>query len=495
MGILAVIGGLRRGLLCPRGKAVFLPLPPHKGKTEEAKKLEAEHIQAKAYDFIQLAERIDRQVAANVDQNREALFSVNPWLKPTPSVAEEIPWYEKAWSWLCDAGEAIDTSMRQTWNWVKDTARKAWAGLIEYEKKRRKSIIKISLAVGATIIAFNIGWQFFLSDAKQGLINWLQDLFVSRKSATEKESIPTIARVSSSAGISEDERHFIADFETANPEIASRMNKDLSDPDLSDSEREEIKYIAYQAPEPYRTIYFEHLDEYVVNIEQHNEMNNPSSYNQDDRQIYIRDKNMDLSSDSRGPYQTFFHESGHAVDDYELSSGYATNSYVYNRKTLHDLVVEDTRSYVEDYIDKDLIYRFLLPAEKKYILDCLNLTDDSSFDEYGSGLFIRYGFSKRIVTSDFKGPVNATASDVFGGVTNNAIMGDGRHTDKYYWYDESGQATGAQERELWADFFSAQMRQDKSALASIKRYFPRAYEAMEAMAHDMANSSAAAGGQ
>jgi hypothetical protein len=47
---------------------------------------------------------------------------------------------------------------------------------------------------------------------------------------------------------------------------------------------------------------------------------------------------------------------------------------------------------------------------------------------------------------------------------------------------------GTQAAELWAEFFAAQMTCNEAALANIKEHFPTAYEAMEQMAQDMANS-------
>ena len=88
---------------------------------------------------------------------------------------------------------------------------------------------------------------------------------------------------------------------------------------------------------------------------------------------------------------------------------------------------------------------------------------------------------------DLAGQENEAASDVYGGVTNNALLGTYGHRDKNYWYI-LGISTNSQTSELWAEFFAAQMTQDEVALESIKKHFPNAYDAMEAMARDMVES-------
>ena len=116
---------------------------------EETKKLEAENVQAKVTSLIQLSERIDRQVAANVNQSQDELYSINPWLRPTPSVNDEAPWYEQAWGWLCGKGEAIVDGVKKAWEWTKDTAVKAWNGIVEFYKDHKKIIDTILIVVGA----------------------------------------------------------------------------------------------------------------------------------------------------------------------------------------------------------------------------------------------------------------------------------------------------------------------------------------------------------
>lgn len=116
---------------------------------EIQKKNDAIVIQKKSNDFLELAVRIDNQVSTIVNKNKDEFYRVNPWLKPTTSVNEEIPWYEQAWNWLCGTGETIADGVKQAWNWVSDTAVKAWNGIVEFYQEHKKVIDTILIVVGA----------------------------------------------------------------------------------------------------------------------------------------------------------------------------------------------------------------------------------------------------------------------------------------------------------------------------------------------------------
>lgn len=118
-------------------------------QAEEEKKQEAERVQDKANEFVQLAERVDHQVADEVRQNKEELYCVNPWLRPATAEADEKTWYESAWSWLCGKGEAIADSLKSAWEWTKDTAKKAWNGIVEFYNEHKKIIDTVLIVVGA----------------------------------------------------------------------------------------------------------------------------------------------------------------------------------------------------------------------------------------------------------------------------------------------------------------------------------------------------------
>ena len=115
-------------------------------RKEETKKADAVSVQKKSNDFLDLSVRVDKQVSTLVNQNKDEFYRVNPWLKPA-TAEEEKPWYEQAWNWLCGAGEAIADGLQQAWDWVKDTASKAWAGLVDFYKIHKLDIINWGVTI------------------------------------------------------------------------------------------------------------------------------------------------------------------------------------------------------------------------------------------------------------------------------------------------------------------------------------------------------------
>lgn len=324
------------------------------------------------------------------------------------------------------------------------------------------------------------------------------ELSPADKLALENGSLPVFFTADTFKEISNETKEYYIDrVETANPEYRELFDKVLADPDLTDSERRDIKFLAYFAPEPYRSIYLEHLRQYTVNVGPEIK---GSYYSPGNRGIYLTDSDDTFLDNPRGPYNTFYHESGHAIDDFEQSEGSMTNQYYYEGKSLHDYVVEDVRTYVEDVINREMPE--LSVAQRQELLRSLNLTNDSSYSYGGSskGLdAVMLHYRTRLIDvmrQDLKGNVNEAPSDVYGGVTNNAIYGGWGHfpsqntnpDDYRYWYDSRGIAQGSQERELWAEFFAAKMTHDEEALQTIRKHFPNAYDAMEEMAKQMART-------
>lgn len=118
-------------------------------QSEETKLQDAKNIQNRIDGFIDLATIVDNSVSEKVNKNKNELYRVNPWLKPTTSVEEEIPWYEQAWNWLCGAGETVVEGAKRAWNWVSDTAAKAWNGIVAFYNEHKKIIDTVLIVVGA----------------------------------------------------------------------------------------------------------------------------------------------------------------------------------------------------------------------------------------------------------------------------------------------------------------------------------------------------------
>ncbi len=118
---------------------------------EEERKNNADTIRKKTNDFLDLAIKVDNQVSSLVNQNRDEFYRLNPWLKP-PVPESEKPWYEKAWNWLCETGEAIYEGVNNALTWIKDTAKKAWDGLVEFYEEHKKAIATVLMVIAAIAV-------------------------------------------------------------------------------------------------------------------------------------------------------------------------------------------------------------------------------------------------------------------------------------------------------------------------------------------------------
>ena len=112
---------------------------------EEEKKESAQKVQRKAENFLDLVVRIDKQVAEDVNKNKEAFYKTNPWLRPPTSVDPNKVWYEQAWDWLCGTAEEIAKDVKAAW--ADSTLKKIWDGLVEFYEKYKFEIINWTVTV------------------------------------------------------------------------------------------------------------------------------------------------------------------------------------------------------------------------------------------------------------------------------------------------------------------------------------------------------------
>lgn len=117
---------------------------------EERKKTAVENVRHKTNDFLDLAIRVDNQVAVAVGNNSDEFYRVNPWLRPVTST-DERAWYEKVFDGLCNIGKAIADGLSEAWNWVTDTAKKIWDGLVDFYEQNKKIIDTIAVVVLAVV--------------------------------------------------------------------------------------------------------------------------------------------------------------------------------------------------------------------------------------------------------------------------------------------------------------------------------------------------------
>lgn len=126
---------------------------------EETNKQNALEVQQKTSDFIELAMRVDREVADLVDQNKEEFYQVNPWLRPAK---DDTPWYEKALQFLFDTAKDIVEGIIAFTLWKASILKNLYNGIISFYEEHKKVIDTILIVVGvlitiATVVAGG-GW-------------------------------------------------------------------------------------------------------------------------------------------------------------------------------------------------------------------------------------------------------------------------------------------------------------------------------------------------
>lgn len=297
------------------------------------------------------------------------------------------------------------------------------------------------------------------------------------------------------------QEYVVEAYELIHPEIKEKMDKLLStgEPNvLTSNDITSIKYLAYTAPEPYKTVYLEYVGKYEFACIYDDPMDRTSNYGKDKNQIYIYDSENALKNCSRGDYMTIFHESGHAID-YIFNANdteyYCLEFTTYSDElgrdiTLQEAIYFDVYNNIEEKIrlagitDESAVSRILETfkygqSDTDELDDIENRVREEVIDAYADEL---------------SGESNAAAGDVYGGVTNLVLDAPGVYghrpktgnVDEYrYWYNADGSMTYRQSKELWAEYFASCMTSDKPALESIEEHFPVAIKVLEAMSVEM----------
>lgn len=115
-------------------------------RAEEEAREQAGRIQSGSESFLQLAGRIDGQVASRVEQNRDEGYRVGSWMSPRPG-AEDTPWYEKAWNLLCGMTESIADGVENLWEGAKDSAGKLWKGIKAWYEENWYDIVNWGVTI------------------------------------------------------------------------------------------------------------------------------------------------------------------------------------------------------------------------------------------------------------------------------------------------------------------------------------------------------------
>ena len=187
----------------------------------------------------------------------------------------------------------------------------------------------------------------------------------------------------------------------------------------------------------------------------------------------------------RGPYTTFFHESGHALDYNFYNDGnfYSLTYRNSEGQSLMDVIYEDVRNDIRKTIARYTKDKNTQEDLLNYIMGAGSIDVNTLSKKEKQLLQYIQAYYKK----DMHGAQNESCSDVYGGVTNNIISGEYGHWSDSYWYDRKGNPTGSQATELWAEYYSYCMTDNEEALENLREHFPNAAKFLDEMAESMAS--------
>lgn len=269
-------------------------------------------------------------------------------------------------------------------------------------------------------------------------------------------------------------------YEEKHPDVAQELDTLLEK--VTEESIREIKYFIYTVGEPYASIYLNTLGKYSLGNLTGN-AGGTSYYSP--KYNTVNDNFFMEPSNPRGPYTTFFHESGHAIDN--ILGGERNYSESYRNEadqTLMDVIYLDVKNDVTAAVkDNTFLDETDQQALVNYIMGAGSVDISTLSPEAQSAL----GDIQKYYYHHLYGAVNEAPSDVYGGITNNIIVGQYGHSSENYWYGTNGKPTGAQCRELWAEYYSYCMTGNTVAMERIRTQFPQASQFLDEMAASMAN--------
>lgn len=261
-----------------------------------------------------------------------------------------------------------------------------------------------------------------------------------------------------------------------------------------------IKLQAYTADETFCKLFIRYLDRFAIADTSVKGVFNSSN----DTLVF---NIADDRNNPRGTYYTFFHEVGHAIDYYYgVENGYKTNvTDAYKNAeglTLSDANRLDVEARLSDEID------VLLSTEAEFITwsqqnksnakeavlsNLMNYNlDETSLSLKSGKLHIEL---VDVMNTALQGADHESASDIYGGVTNNAIVGLYGHfpdkkTGEEYWMNSDGSVRRLTNKESFAEYYGRCMTIDPAqanGLKSIKNFMPQSEELINEILQEMSN--------
>lgn len=290
----------------------------------------------------------------------------------------------------------------------------------------------------------------------------------------------------------------ISKFEKEHPEYAKKLNDLLASGrhnKLTEDDIRKIKYLAYTAEEPYRSIYLRLLGKYRIG---EGNLKKGAYYQPGEHTINFTYRNC-FENDPRGEYTTFFHESGHAVDDLaELArqDGFDTDDFTGHSKGMdRDVTLREAIEYDVYYnqnnphsvtsLANDIINQGR-SGKNGNIDNVIEAFKQGSSDGLSKADRELYNAVRNAHQNECGGGESVEAvTDVYGGASKNGLQNtrNGRmgytHKDSY-WNDPFNTS-----RELWAEYFSYNMAGNTDALNNVREYFPEAVQILDQYAEQL----------
>lgn len=309
-------------------------------------------------------------------------------------------------------------------------------------------------------------------------------------------------------------KNYVSAFETVHPEIAKDMDE-FFEPftDIGRAtEVGELKFYAYTADEPYRSIFLYGVQKGKFKIGSTDLAPDIAChYNPDKHTVNFRENFWD---DKSGFAYVFYHECGHAVDDmlygnrwFSDLDSFSQNLCDEDGNSLDTMLRRDLDTLLDTLITEDMIpdeetrtkLRGVILSGDPDKADALDQTEKALLES------IQNQFH-----SSAMGPNRITRSDTIGGLTNNILVGGYSHPTykddeetilRGYWYevdkkrnvykrDANGEliSTHYQELEFFADNFSYNMTRNQIRFDSLQETFPEASQFVDEMLNREAES-------
>ena len=228
-----------------------------------------------------------------------------------------------------------------------------------------------------------------------------------------------------------------------------------------------IKFIAYTAEEPYRTIMFHYLPELSIadcdwqGTQHYNPVDNlDTGHSAKSIAINLRKG----KNDPRGPYFVFFHEIGHGVDDMMRKDG-----YFYSRTSGLQVIAEKDVSNSIDKVLEDMgIFGHNYDAIRYSVMN----NDTSNLTPYQNQRFQNFktNYENYLLDQNGSSATNEVITDIYGGFTNNTLRLNSFGHDNDYWTSKGG--VNPQSSELFAGYFATNMTGYQSHVEAIDTFLP-----------------------